>query len=396
MKKLLVLVLTLTLLMLCSCAVEEKPVIDEEIFVADSDVGLVKDDIEIIETENGKFGAKIHYSEVLEPIYDSIEIYDRFFLVKEGDTFKTFEFTGRQIGYDYSRFVENEFESEIVPYLGIVSEGTMKILVQYENGEINGRREQKFEEVPAERYYLINDEGMPFFDIPLENYEIMTEADEPGKLFVYGTANGNRYEGWSKINGSERLVWMEETKPETFVDEFGYEHTGFYANWYGGYMQHGLNINGEVFLEPVYNGLTVPFEDRIILWYGMFMQGNESGYCKMIDLDKNVLTEECNRIDFIELEDGYYVGLEYSAGENSEYPIFDRNSIPRFKGIWFIDKDGKAISRTIGLIQDKNGFEYEGYIVVKEAITSINDVITVLDENGEEMKIAIKDYAFKP
>ena len=269
-------------------------------------------------------------------------------------------------------------------------------MVQYENGEINGRREQKFEEVPAERYYLINDEGMPFFDIPLENYEIMTEADEPGKLFVYGTANGNRYEGWSKINGSERLVWMEETKPESFVDEFGYEHTGFYANWYGGYMQHGLNINGEVFLEPVYNGLTVPFEDRIILWYGMFMQGNESGYCKMIDLDKYVLTEECNRIDFIELEDGYYVGLEYSAGENSEYPIFDRNSIPRFKGIWFIDKDGKAISRTIGLVQKENGFEYEGYIVVKEAITSINDVITVLDENGEEMKIAIKDYAFKP
>ena len=28
--------------------------------------------------------------------------------------------------------------------------------------------------------------------------------------------------------------------------------------------------------------------------------------------------------------------------------------------------------------------------------SSINDVITVLDENGEEMEIAIKDYAFKP
>ena len=390
MKKLLVLVLTL--LMLCSCAVEEKPVIDEEIFVADSDVGLVKDDIEIIETENGKFGAKIRYSEVLEPIYDSIEIYDRFFLVKEGDTFKTFEFIGNKIGYDYNDFypVKSATEDNDVWYIGVVSDGTMKIVSEYEN------REPFFEEIPDERHYLLNKYGKPFFDVPLENYQIMTEADEPGKLFVYGTANGNRYEGWSQINGSERLVWMEETKPETFVDEFGYEHTGFYANWYGGYMQHGLNINGEVFLEPVYNGLTVPFEDRIILWYGMFMQGNESGYCKMIDLDKNVLTEECNRIDFIELEDGYYVGLEYSAGENSEYPIFDRNSIPRFKGIWFIDKDGKAISRTIGLIQDKNGFEYEGYNIVKEAITSVNDVITVLDENGEEMKIAIKDYAFKP
>lgn len=388
MKKLFVIILVL--LMLCSCGVQEEPVIDEEIFVADSDVGLVKDDIEIIETEDGKFGAKIRYSEVLEPIYDSIEIYDRFFLVKEGDTFKTFEFTGRQIGYDYSDFVLNEYQGEIVPYLGIVSEGTMKIISEDEN------REPSFEEVPDERYYLISKDGIPFFDVPLENYEPMTEADEPGKLFICGTAKGIRYEGWSEINGSERLIRMEETAPENFVDEFGYEHTGFYANWYGGYMQHGLNINGEVFLEPVYNGLTVPFEDRIILWYGMFMQGNESGYCKMIDLDKNVLTEECNRIDFIELEDGYYVGLEYSAGENSEYPIFDRNSIPRFKGIWFIDKDGKAISRTIGLIQDKNGFEYEGYNIVKEAITSINDVITVLDENGEEMKIAIKDYAFKP
>lgn len=388
MKKLFVLILVL--LMFCACGVQEEPVIDEEIFVADSDVGLVKDDIEIIETEDGKFGAKIRYSEVLEPIYDSIEIYDRFFLVKEGDTFKTFEFTGRQIGYDYSDFVLNEYQGEIVPYLGIVSDGTMKIVSEYEN------REPFFEEVPDERHYLLNKYGKPFFDVPLENYQVMTEADEPGKLFVYGTAKGIRYEGWSEINGSERLIRMEETAPENFVDEFGYEHTGFYANWYGGYMKHGLNINGEVFIEPVYAGLEVPFEDRIILWYGMFMQGNESGYCKMIDLDKNVLTEECNRIDFIELEDGYYVGLEYSAGENSEYPIFDRNSIPRFKGIWFIDKDGKAISRTIGLVQKENGFEYEGYIVVKEAITSINDVITVLDENGEEMKIAIKDYAFKP
>ena len=66
------------------------------------------------------------------------------------------------------------------------------------------------------------------------------------------------------------------------------------------------------------------------------------------------------------------------------------------EGIWFIDKDGNRISKTMGLIQKKGRFEYEGYNFVKEAVTSANDVITVLDENGEEMKIAIKDYAFKP
>ena len=227
MKKMLALIFAL--LMLCACGAEEQ-VIDEEIFVADSDIGFIKDEIEIIESEDGKFGAKIRYSEVLEPIYDSIKIYDRFFLVKEGETFKTFEFTGRQIGYDYSDFVWNEYQNEMAPYLGIVSKGTMKIISEDEN------REPFFEEVPDERHYLINKDGIPFFDIPLENYEPMTEADEPGKLFIYGTAKGNRYEGWSQIDGSERLVRMEETEPRTFVDEFGYEHTGFYANWYGGYM----------------------------------------------------------------------------------------------------------------------------------------------------------------
>lgn len=388
MKKLFVLIFAL--LMFCACAVEEEPIVDEEIFVADSDIGLIKDEIEIIESEDGKFGAKIRYSEVLEPIYDSIEIYDRFFLVKEGETFKTFEFTGRQIGYDYSDFVLNEYQGEIVPYLGIVSEGTMKIISEDEN------REPSFEEVPDERYYLISKDGIPFFDVPLENYEPMTEADEPGKLFIYGTAKGIRYEGWSEINGSERLIRMEETKPETFVDGFGYEHTGFYANWYGGYMQHGLNINGEVFLEPVYNGLTVPFEDRIILWYGAFMQGQNCGYCRMIDLDKNALTDEYNRIDFIELEDGYCAGVAVSYGSGSEYPIFDKNGEPMPEGIWFIDKDGNRISKTMGFIQKKGGFEYEGYNFVKEAVTSVNDVITVLDENGGKMEIAIKDYAFKP
>lgn len=388
MKKLFALILAL--LMLCACAVEEEPIVDEEIFVADSDIGLIKYEIEIIESEDGKFGAKIRYSEVLEPIYDSIEIYDRFFLVKEGETFKTFEFTGRQIGYDYSDFVLNEYQGEIVPYLGIVSEGTMKIISEDEN------REPSFEEVPDERYYLISKDRIPFFDVPLENYEPKTEADEPGKLFIYGTAKGIRYEGWSEINGSERLIRMEETEPENFVDEFGYEHTGFYANWYGGYMQHGLNINGEVFIEPVYNGLTVPFEDRIILWYGAFMQGQNCGYCRMIDLDKNALTDEYNRIDFIGLEDGYCAGVAVSYGSGSEYPIFDKNGEPMPEGIWFIDKDGNRISKTMGLIQKKGGFEYEGYNFVKEAVTSVNDVITVLDENGGKMEIAIKDYAFKP
>lgn len=390
MKKLFVLILAL--FMLCACGVQEEAIIDEEIFVADSDVGLVKDDIEIIETEDGKFGAKIRYSEVLEPIYDSIEIYDRFFLVKEGETFKTFEFIGNKIGYDYNDFypVKSATEDNDVWYIGVVSDGTMKIVSEDEN------REPFFEEVPDERHYLLNKYGKPFFDVPLENYQIMTEADEPGKLFVYGTANGNRYEGWSEINGSERLIRMEETEPENFVDEFGYEHTGFYANWYGGYMKHGLNINGDVFIEPVYAGLEVPFEDRIILWYGAFMQGQNCGYCRMIDLDKNALTDEYNRMDFIELEDGYCAGVAVSYGSGSEYPIFDKNGEPMPEGIWFIDKDGNRTSKTMGLIQKKGGFEYEGYNFVKEAVTSVNDVITVLDENGEEMEIAIKDYAFKP
>ena len=361
MKKMFALVLAL--LMLCACGVEEEPVVEEEIFVADSDIGYIKDKIEIIESEDGKFGAKIRDSKVLEPIYDSIKIYDSFFLVKEEETFKIFDFIGNKIGYNYSNFypVKGAAEDDDVWYIGVVSEGTMLVVSEDEN------REPFFEEVPDERHYLLNEDGRPFFDVPLENYEVMTEADEPGKIFVYGTAKGIRYEGWSEINGSERLMEMEETEPKTLVDEFGYEHTGFYANWYGGYMKHGLNINGEVFIEPVYAGLEVPFKDRIILKYGVFMQGENCGYSKIVDLDKNILSDEYNVISFIELENGYYVGVAVSYGDESEYPIFDKNGEPMQKGIWFIDKDGKKIGKTLSLVQKDDKFSYEGYRSLLEA-----------------------------
>ena len=374
MKKLLALLLALLLLLLCSCAVQEEAVIDEP-----TDEPL-RNEVEIFESEDGKFGAKIRYSEVLEPIYDSIEIYEHFFLVKEGETLKTFEFTGKQIGYDYSGFVSNEYRSELISYIGIVSEGTMKIISEDENGE------PFFEEVPDERHYLINSEGIPYFSVPLENYEPMTEADEPEKLFIYGTAKGNRYEGWSQINGSEKLIRMEETKPETYIDEFGYEHTGYYYNWYGGYMKHGLNINGEVFIEPVYWGITVPFEDRIVLWYSAFMQGINCGYCRIIDLDKNVISDEYNRIDFFSFKDKSYVGVAYSAGEDSEEPIFDKNGGPMPEGLWFIDKDGNRISENLFEVVPAMNYSLEEDKIVIEGYKDGKEIKTEIPYDGYILK----------
>lgn len=379
MKKLFVLILVL--LMLCACGVQEEPVVQEP------DVEVSEPKTEFFTAANGKSGAKHAGKVIIEPEYTSLELYDDFILAKNENVIRLFGYDGVQRGFDYEFFSEIEpaaWSEEIYSYVGTVSSGKVKYI------ESSERYEPVLKEAPGEKYYLIGKEGYPLIDIPLEDCEIW--KDNKGAIEILGAANGNHYHAKIEPDGKKTF---EETKPKNYIDEFGYEHTEYQYHAIGGMLQ-GLIIDGEVFLEPIYKRITVPFNDRFIIWYASFEQCLEGGFCKIIDLDKNELSGEFNHIEFVKLEDGWCIGIARSAGEMSEDQIFDKNGNPREKGMWFIDKDGNIISPKIQANSDEPSADYYGYNFAPLGFSSINDVITVLDENGEEMEIAIKDYAFKP
>lgn len=379
MKKLFVLILVL--LMLCACGVQVEPVVQEP------DVEVSEPKTEFFTAANGKSGAKYDGKVIIEPEYSSLELYDDFILGKNENVVRIFGYDGVQRGVDYDFLRENEFsewQKEIYSYIGIVSTGKIKHI------EFSERLEPELKEISGEKYYLIDEKGFPLIDIPLEDCEVW--KDNKGVIEILGAADGNYYRAKIEPDGKKTI---EETKPEIFVDKFGYEYTEYQYSAIG-HMKQGLVIDGEVFLEPVYNRITVPFKDRIIIWYASFEQCLEGGFCKIIDLDKNELSGEFNHIGFVELEDGWCIGIARSAGEMSEDRIFDKNGNPREKGMWFIDKDGNIISPKIQANSDEPSADYYGYNFAPLGFSSINDVITVLDENGKEMQIAIKDYAFKP
>ena len=379
MKKLLALILAL--LMLCACAAQEEPITEEPI----EETSEPK--VEFFTAANGKSGAKLDGEVIIEPEYSVLELYDDFILAKNEYVFRLFGYDGVQRGFDYDYF-RYDWDTDIYRYVGVIAVGGMMKI------EINEKFEPVAKETDGEKHYLIDKEGYPLIDVPLESYEIWPDYTEEGTIEIIGSADGNYYHAKITGSGKDRKVDLEETKPEPYVDEFGYEHTQ-YQYYPIGRMQQGLNINGEVFLEPIYNGIDVPFKDRMILWYASFEQCLECGYCKIIDLDKNVLSDEFNCIQFGELEEGWYIGIARSAGDMSEDKICDKNGNPMEKGMWFIDKNGTIISPKIQGT-DSQSTEYYGYDFSLPPITSVNDVLNIRDENGNEMQIAIKDYVFKP
>ncbi|MBQ7123730.1 MAG: hypothetical protein IJO01_03860 [Oscillospiraceae bacterium] len=376
--------LILALLMLCACGTLEEPIVDEP--PEEQTEEPTEPIIEFFTAANGKSGAKFDGKVIIEPEYSTLEIYDDFILAKTEDTFRIFGYDGIQRGFDYDFFRDNQ-GSDIYRYFGVISEEKVKYIEWYKMCE------PILKEAPGEKYYLLDNEGYPLIDIPLESFEIWPVHAEEGTIEILGAADGNYYHGKITGSGKDRRADLEETKPKSYIDEFGYEHTE-YQYYPIDYMKEGLNINGEVFLEPIYNRITIPFEDRIILWYSSFQQCLEGGYCKIIDLDKNILNEGFNRVQFTELEDGWYIGIARSAGDMTEDKIFNVRDYME-KGMWFVDKNGKIISPKIQG-KDSESAAYYGYDFSIPPITSVNDVITVFDENGKEIEIAIKDYAFKP
>ena len=70
--------------------------------------------------------------------------------------------------------------------------------------------------------------------------------------------------------------------------------------------------------------------------------------------------------------------------------VYDEKGEPMPQGFWFIDKDGNILSDIMIFGKDGN------YNFVIPEMKTTDDVIKAFDGNGNQIQIAIKDYAFKP
>ncbi|MBR3953333.1 MAG: hypothetical protein IKJ82_07000 [Oscillospiraceae bacterium] len=341
MKKLFALILAL--LMLCSCGVQEEP-ITEELQSEPKESETV-----VFESEEGKFGL-IKGEEILaEPIYDSIE-------PAKGDDI-----------YFYS-------------YKAFVPGGTVLFL------EEGGRHFYNISEKPAERFYLLDADGKPIVDIAFEEIEFSFLLDENEKLVPYyfcGTSEGIYYR--YEIDGSKPVLAEKSGKNEREAD-FGYVITNYSYNL--NHSKSGLKLGEETIIENVADKIEIPFEDRIVIYYGPTWQSVICGRCLLLDEEGNIITDKFNRIEFETFEDGSYVGIAYTAGSWAEEPTFDENGEQMPGGIWFIDKDGNMLGESV--------FDTE---VLMGYYTLDDDCLTVYsyDDDGKEIvtEISYDGYIIK-
>ncbi len=342
MKKLFVLILAL--LLLCSCGIEEETAIDEQTEEP------LRDEIEIFESGDGKFGISRGKEILAEPVYDSIE-------PAKGD------------------------DAAFYNYKAFISEGTGLFL------EEGGKHLYSVFEKPVEKFYLLDSEGKPILDIAFEETELSFMLDENGNEIPYwitGLSEGDFYR-YEYDEGKPVLSYKDE-KGETEAD-FGYTLTHC---MYGIYdtMKYGVKLGEKVIAETVADRIEIPLEDRIILYYGPTWQAFECGKCLLIDAEGNVLSDRFNRIEFVTFEDGSYVGIGFTAGSRAEEPTFDEKGERMPGGVWFIDNDGNILSENLFDTEDFMGY----YTLDEDSVDMIsyddsgNEIKTEIPYSGYEMK----------
>ena len=264
-----------------------------------------------------------------------------------------------------------------------------KVVILGTNGNVNSLNEEITNEYIITDAYgnpLINH---PFYDFELLPPEAIRASAYEDSYAVIGHYDGDYYRYYF-IDGEFVLETHEEKGeytlniPDWDNEPFGYKRTRYYYNAYAKSYE-GLNDSeGNVIFEPVHNGISVPFEDRFLLGSGSG-DGSvpEERVFTLVDIHGNRYAQ-FNLIKFIVFDDGSYVGVAWSAGNDSpDNMCYDENGNPWDEGYWFLDKNGNILSER---------FENIGFA----EISSANDTIVAVDKNGSTIDISVSDYACNP
>lgn len=262
---------------------------------------------------------------------------------------------------------------------------TRKTIICGENGELDYT-----EEIPVVKYWVTDGDGNLLINHPFD--EMLFNIGSPGIVEEYmdlptveGCNDGSYYR-YVFADGSFFLESHEQPGECGGFTKFGKEYckTKYFYHFSYDSACDGLNDSeGNVIFEPIYNGIGIPFEDRFLLGSG---DGDgtdpDSRVFTLIDLDGNFLAQ-FNSIRYFVFDDGSYLGIAYSAGNEEYAQCYDENGVPREYGYWFVDKDGKIISPWY-------------YQIHSTHVSSSDDIISATDADGNAIEIKASDYICKP
>ena len=395
MKKALSVVLALILLLaLCACNSEQEPSKSSIHYSARKAAD-----------GSGHFALLNEYGEaVSEPVYSDIVLYENF-AVAQLDcedfgkaAYHVLDYSGEQIGCAYEDFRQEDIydsEGNIISedvlggpfFIGTTTNGT--------HTEYSTAFPSPYFSMPVEsdtiNYYILDKYGKPIIEFPLGYYYFDLSGSDGDNACdkLVGIVNGNRY--IYEINDGVFTLREKSLAGETGVSAFGYCQTIYnYSNNDAGY---GINDSeGNVVIKPIHSYAEIAAADRFILYTGYTPYAGGPLYpneymAHLTDTEGNILADYSYiyRYDV----DGGSVWLAYYVGDDDYYmgERFNSESDPLGEGYWFIDKDGKRLSPCIK--------EFESFYPLGDKITSADEVISAVGENGEKLELAVKDYLLK-
>lgn len=290
--------------------------------------------------------------------------------------------------YTYDPVTEEELgRNPYIYYICTFVDGTDKRLL-YTDAPV-GSEKPYIGETENTLIYLYDESGKLLNETPYEDACIGTYwfPSFYNRMGLHGVLDGKEY--FYEYDG-EKFNFTSVNEGMTWDAGFGFTKFEYYWNWHTP-MKGIMDSNGNIIVDPVYEYLNMPFEDRIILHNGIDLDymGGEQGLAELVDLEGNILCSRFHHMDFTVFDDGSYVGIGkiYPYEDPYNHPIYDENGRIYDEGFWFIDKNGKILSERFSI---RYGY-YWSYF----DIDLTDEIIVAYNEFGEQFPIKISDYICK-
>lgn len=154
--------------------------------------------------------------------------------------------------------------------------------------------------------------------------------------------------------------------------------------------------NGNVVLEPRYNNISVLSGDRFLVREGEGAeQGDICGRSYIVDLTGKKLGNEYNDLEYIQLTNGWFIGIAKSYGSASEVELLDNSgenmNNEYWFGYWFVDENGMPMSDKYNEIR-----VYDDCFVKKDGkyLLDANSSVDVLSLKDAWISVSVDSYAF--
>lgn len=231
------------------------------------------------------------------------------------------------------------------------SDGKTQIIV-YDENEVPSLQETE------NKLYLFvdNKTGNALNDIPFESYAEYDNGTNDNSIEIAGFSNGIEYD-YLFENGEFNLIRTNNPADDENINGFI-----VFSKIWKNLNKFGIKkSDGTIIFEPIYDKVSVPFDDVILVYDGTSArQGWEFGRCNICDSNGKLLNNSYNYVEFINMDNGSYIGYAVRLSE-AEVLCKDKDGNPLEAGAWFIDKDGNPLSEKFKYIysdnpEDKNEF----------------------------------------